>query len=1027
MRSEIRDAFSRPLNCCFCCALLSGLLPYSAFASSEKGFTAQSYVIQQQQSAISGTVIDESGFPLMGATVLISNMPGVGTVTDENGAFTLSGSDSNKKIKLQVSYIGMISQEIVATPGVPLTITLKEDVNTLSDVVVIGYGTEKKKNVSGAVSNITSDELTKSSVESIQKALQGKVSGVQITTANGAPGGAVNVQIRGRGTFSGGTAPLYIIDGVQMVTGDQSTGIIKSTDLLSTLNPDEIESIDILKDGASASIYGAQAANGVVIITTKKGKEGKAKISVKLSGGFQKISNKLDLLNGSQVAELDLIAMQNRYGASSPEYLSRLKQYQGFGWGDDGYSNAPSYDWYDLIYRTAYTQDAQISASGGTAKTKYFLSGSYNNTDGIVKETGFKRGAFRVNLTQELTKWLSFTTNNNYSIVNQDQYSGVRASNPSRVAILVHPANSPYDDQGNYLSSLPYGYYQHNAVQMLNLNEYNGKTNKFITANSLDFDIIKGLTFKSSYNADLTTIEEHNFIDPRTREGAKEKGSITMMTSKVINFQTEQVASYSGVFNDIHRIAAIAGFSYRHQRYKSHGATGTGVSDPSLHQLGTTAVAKAVASTFSEWKMASLFARVNYTFKDRYIATATLRRDGSSRFGEKNKWGFFPSISLAWRIVEESFMESTRDWLSDLKLRGSYGITGNSEIGDYTARRWYAAGGAYDNQSAIIPTFIGNPFLTWEKSHSRNIGVSASFLDDRFGIEADFYLNDTKDLLYNRTIPATTGFTVIPSNMGGVRNKGIDLLLNSVNVELKDFQWRTTLNMSFTKNKITELQDGLNVLGNYKVGESISSVPTYQWAGVNSADGRPMYYDKNGYITYVPKDEDRIWTKTADPTFYGGFNNDFSWKGFTLSVFFQFQHGAVSLWNDKLVLTSYEGDTNLLSDMYFNHWTKPGDVTWVPKPSYQSAYPGNPRQTSEYSTLVYEKTDYIKLKNVSLSYDFPQTWLRGLHISNLQLFLSGYNLWTATTYPGHDPEFTGGDLGAYPQSRSYTLGVKVDF
>lgn len=1026
MRKKIRVALCKPLSCCYCCVLLAGMLPNNVYAASNNNMFSSALIVEQQ-ATVSGIIVDETGLPVMGATVIIENMPGTGTVTNENGEFRISVPDESKKVKLKVSFIGMVTRDVTASVGMPITITLHEDVLALSDVVVIGYGTEKKKNIAGAVSNIGGDELTKSSVESVQKALQGKVSGVQITTANGAPGGAVSVNIRGRSTFSGGTAPLYIIDGVQMVTGDQSTGIVKSTDLLSTLNPDEIESIDILKDGASASIYGAQAANGVVIITTKKGKEGKAKISVKLSGGFQNISNKLDLLTGSQVAELDLKAMKNRYGAGSSEYLARLKQYQGFGWGDNGYSNAPNYDWYDLIYRTAYTQDAQISATGGTAKTKYFLSGAYNNTDGIVKETGFKRGAFRVNLTQELTPWLSFSTNNNYSIVDQDQYSGVRASNPSRVAILVHPANSPYDQNGDYLSSLPYGYYQHNAVQMLNLNEYSGKTNKLITANSLDFKVIKGLTFKSSYNADLTTIDEHNFIDPRTREGSKEKGSVTMMTSKIINFQTEQVASYTGVFNEQHRIAAIAGFSYRHQQYKTHGATGTGVSDPSLHQLGTTAVAKTVASTFSEWKMASLFARVNYTFKDRYIATATIRRDGSSRFGENNKWGFFPSISLAWRIVEESFMESTKDWLSDLKLRASYGVTGNSEIGDYTARRWYSAGGAYDNESAIIPTYIGNPYLTWEKNHSRNIGVSAAFFDNRIGIETDFYLNDTKDLLYNRTIPATTGFTIIPSNMGGVRNKGIDILLNTVNVEVKDFQWKSALNLSFTKNKITELQDGLNVLGDYKVGQSISSIPTYQWAGVNSTDGRPMYYDKNGYITYVPKDEDRAWTKPADPTFYGGFNNDFSWKGLTLSVFFQFQRGAVSLWNDKLVLTSYEGDTNLLSDMYFSHWNQPGDVTWVPKPSSQSAYPGNPRQTSDYSTLVYEKTDYIKLKNVSLSYDFPQAMLKGIHISSLQLFLSGYNLWTSTTYPGHDPEFTGGDLGAYPQSRSYTLGLKVDF
>ena len=1009
-----------PLFKCFVCCFLAGGVPVT-------GICADTSVMEvNQRQTVEGVVLDSNGEPVIGATVQRIGQTG-GTVTDENGRFSLAFSDNVRRVRLKISYIGMVTQEVMAHVGSPLKVTMVEDVTTLSDVVVIGYGTEKKKNVAGAVSNVSGEELVKTSVESLQKALQGKVSGVQITTANGAPGGGVSVTIRGRSTFSGGTSPLYIVDGVQIVTGDQSTGIIKSTDVLSTLNPDEIESIDILKDGASASIYGAQAANGVVIITTKKGRLGKPQISVNLSGGMQQISHKLSLLNASQVAELDLLAWKNRYGENSSEYLGRLEQNQGYGWGDDGYSLAPTTNWYDVIYRTAYTSNVQVSANGGTEKTKYYLSAAYNKTDGIVKETGFKRGAFRVNLTQELTPWLSVTTNNNYSVMDQSQYSSVRSANPSRVAILVYPANSPYDENGDFVQNLPYGYYQHNSLQMLKLNEYRGRTDKLITANSLDFKILKGLTFKSSYNADLTTIDEHNFIDPRTREGSKENGSVTTVTSRIVNFQTEQVASYSNVFNEIHRLSAVAGFSYRHERYTSHGATGTGVSDPSLHLLGTTAVAKEVTGSFSEWKMASLFARVNYTLKDRYIFTGTIRRDGSSRFGENNKWGLFPSFSAAWRIIEEPFMTPVRSWMSDLKLRASYGVTGNSDIGDYTARRWYSSSGAYNDTPAIIPSRIGNPYLTWEKNHSRNVGLTIGLFQDRISLETDFYLNDTKDLLYDRTIPATTGFTVIPSNMGGVRNKGVDILLNTVNVKLRNFEWRSSLNLSFTKNEITELQDGLEVLGDYKVGEPISSLPTYQWAGVNSADGRPMYYDKDGYITYVPKVEDRVWIKPADPTFYGGFTNDFTWKGLTLSVFFQFQRGAVSLWSDKLVLTAYEGDTNLLSDMYYKHWSKPGDVTWVPKPSYQGSYPGNPRQISEYSTLCYEKTDFIKLKNISLSYDFPTQWVKKMGLSNLQLYVSAYNLWTSTTYPGHDPEFTGSDVGVYPQSRNYTVGLKLDF
>lgn len=364
-----------PLFKCFVGCFLVGSVP----VASVYGATLNMEVNQRQN--VEGVVLDVNGEPIIGATVQRIGQTG-GTITDENGKFSLSFSDNVKRVKLRISYIGMETQEVFAHVNSPLKVVMEEDVNTLSDVVVIGYGTEKKKNVAGAVSNISGEELTKTSVESLQKALQGKVSGVQITTANGAPGGGFSVNIRGRSTFSGGTSPLYIVDGVQIVTGDQSTGIVKSTDVLSTLNPDEIESIDILKDGASASIYGAQAANGVVIITTKRGHEGKPKISVNLSGGMQQISHKLDLLNASQVAELDLLSMKNRYGENSSEYLARLEQYQGFGWGDDGYSKAVTTNWYDVIYRTAYTSDMQVSANGGTEKTKYYLSAAYNKTDG---------------------------------------------------------------------------------------------------------------------------------------------------------------------------------------------------------------------------------------------------------------------------------------------------------------------------------------------------------------------------------------------------------------------------------------------------------------------------------------------------------------------------------------------------------------------------------------------------------------------------------------------------------------------
>ena len=998
---------------------------FRAFASNDSRSPIGPTLQQVDITSVTGQVVDAAGLPVIGASVIVKGSTN-GASTDLDGRFTITGFSAQKNLILSISYIGYITQEVRVSSASPITITLQEDTQVLSDVVVIGYGTEKKKNISGAVSNISSEELTRVPTENMQRALQGKVAGVQITSASGTPGGAVSVLVRGSGSISANNGPLYIIDGVQMITGDQTSGVIKSTDVLSTLNPSEIQSIDILKDGASASIYGAQAANGVVIITTKKGREGKNKISVSLSGGMQQIANKIDILTAPQVAELDLIAYQNRYGEGSSEYLNKLNEYKGNGWGEDGFSEAPTYDWYDLLYRTAYVADAQVSVSGGTAKEKHYLSASFNNTDGILIGTGFQRGTFRVNLSYELAKWLTLTTNNSYSIMNQDQQSGVRASNPNRMPFLMHPANSPYDENGEYYSSLPYGYFMHNTVQMQDLNEYKGRTNKLLSANSLDFKITKDLTFKSSYNVDLVTINEHLFIDPRTREGEKKQGEVMAYTKDLTNFQTEQVLNYSTVLDETHRISAMGGFSYRHQSYQSHSGTGTGVSHPSLHLLGNTAIPTEVTESFSEWKMAGMFARINYSYQDRYIINATIRRDGSSRFGEENKWGWFPSVSAAWRINDEAFMKDVTVF-DDLKLRASYGVTGNSDIGDYVARRWYSSRGAYNNSSAIIPASIGNPFLTWEKSHSKNIGLSFSILNNRISSEMDFYIKDTKDLLYARTIPATTGFTQIPSNMGGVKNTGFEFLLNTVNIKSGDWEWGTSFNISYNKNEITSLQDGLTELGSYKVGESITSEPVYQWAGVNEADGRPMYYDKDGYIVYNPKPEDRIWSKPREAKFFGGLTNNISWKGFDLSFFFQFQNGGVSLWSDKITLLASAGDSNTMLEKYTSFWKNPGDVTWVPKPSYEGAYPGNPRGNDQESTLHYEKTDYIKLKNVMLSYNFNSKLLQSFHIANLQVYASAYNLYTWTSYPGNDPEFTGYDTGTYPQSRTYNLGVKLDF
>ncbi len=978
-----------------------------------------------------GKVTDSNNDPLPGASVAVKGEKSKGVITDLDGNYKLKINDFTKQNVLAINFLGMQPQEVGIDGRKVINVALREGENELEQIVVVGYGVARKKDIAGSIENISAASLAKTNSSSFQKALQGKMAGVQITSSSGIPGSSFSINIRGRGSINADTQPLYIIDGVQVTNGAQATNILTNADVLAGLNPDDIESISVLKDGASASIYGAQAANGVVIITTKKGASGKTKVSVTATTGIQEIVRRVPLLNGKQWAEFALLEYKNydEYNGTSM-YQEQVDLFKSFGWGDDGYSNAPTTNWYDEIFRKAVVQNYQVSLSGGTEKTKFYVSGGYNKTDGIIKHTGFNRTSGRLNLSHEIAPWLTFNTNNTFSGTLHNQSSTVGAANPSRTAMFLLPGVSPRDADGNYYSDLKYGYFLYNIPQMLELNEYTGKTNNLLSANDLTFKIIKGLEFKSSYNLDMTWLNEHQFSDPRTRLGSRVNGAILANATDINKFQSEQVLSYNTTFKDVHRLNVVGGFSYSSYKYHMIGAEANGVSSPDLRLLSSAATPISTTEQYSEWKMAGFFGRASYTFKDKYILTGTIRYDGSSRFGTDNKWGTFPSLSFAWRMKEEKFLKDVK-WLNDLKLRASYGITGNASIGDYVSQRLYAANSAYSGSSGIIPSSIGNQKLTWEKKHSKNVGVTAGFFNSRISTNIDFYMDDTKDLLYYRIIPQTTGFSQIPSNMGGVRNQGVDFQLNTVNIDGENFKWETAINISYSDNYITELQDGLQELGQYKVGMPITANYVYNWAGVNSSDGRPMYYDKDGYITYNPTLQDRVWTKGEDPKFFGGMENTITWKNFSLSFFFQFQSGAVKYWNDKAVLIGQAADNNLLSDMYYSYWRTPGDVTWVPKPVIDGSYPGNPMKYDNNGettmSLIYESTDFIKLKNINLSYNIPQKLVKKLKITDAQIYANAYNVWTTTPYQGYDPESVGIDRGLYPQSKSYSIGIKINF
>lgn len=857
----------------------------------------------------------------------------------------------------------------------------------LEEIVVVGYGAVKKTDLTGAVQNFSANEVASTGEVEFERALQGRVSGVYIAPTTGSPGSSYSINFRGRGSINAGGQPLFIVDGVVFSNASRSSGVISDANVMSWLNPADIETISVIKDGATASIYGSEAANGVIIITTKKGSYGKSRISFTSNVGVQKLAHKPSLMNGREWAEYTLLEYKNY---SPALYQKRLAAYQGYGWGSDGYSLAPTTSWYKEIYRTSTAQNYSLTISGGGYKTRFYISGNYNKNDGIIKHTSFSRGTLRLNVSHEVAKYLTVSSFSSFSRNIFNQPSSSAPANPVRGALFTIPTFAPKNAEGEYIAMNPLGgIYGYNTAQILSLNENYGKNSNLISSNSLTFKILDKLEFKSSYIVGYTWVNEHQYIDPRTAIGSRTSGMVGSFALDVTKFQTDQVASYSDTFG-ILSIAATAGASYIDSKTHISGASAIGFASPDLHLLSGASTPVAAVENYSQWKSAGLFARINASCLHKYLISATLRYDGSSKFGEDRQWGLFPSVSAAWKIVK------------NLKLRAGYGVTGNANIGAYSAKRLYEGGHNYAGIAGLRPTSPGNTKLTWEKNRSFNIGVSGNFWNSRLAFDVDYYIGKTKDLLYERVIPSTTQFNTMPSNMGGVKNTGLDILLNTNNLQLRDFNWRSSLNLSYCHNKITALQDGLSQIGDYRVGKPVSSKPLYKYAGADPKTGMPTYYDKTGAITLTPSPTDRYFSKGEDPRLFGSFENTIAWRGFSLNFLFRFQSGAEKLWSDKAVLTGQTGNTNLLKEVYDNRWTKPGDIRQLPKAQYAL-------QIEPTASLFYKSTNFFRLTNVCLSYTLKAYGLR-----SLKIYIAAYN-----------PEEAVYESGVYPLAKSITMGVTI--
>jgi TonB-dependent starch-binding outer membrane protein SusC len=990
-----------------------------------------------QNRSVSGKVTDDKGAPIANASIMVKGT-NVGTTSDASGNFRIA-LPAGARV-LVISSVGMSSQEISVGTQDSYNVSLASVDKDLEEVVVIGYEIKRKRDIAGATSSVKGGDIAIRPVGSFARAMQGQMSGVQVLSNNGIPGGNVTVRIRGVGSINAGTQPLYIVDGVQLVSGNANqltSGNAGentiSSNLLNSINPDDIESIDVLKDPASASIYGAQAANGVVIITTKKGKQGKTKVSFTAYAGISRKIKKLEVTTANELAQLAYESYVHRYGANSTTTLNWVNQTLPTigGTVDKGVvSGVPNYDYQDLIFRNGFTQNYDLSFSGGNEKTTFFFSAGYNKINGHVIASDFQRGSTRLNLDHKINNKLSVAVNLNLSTFTQNgNPTGGAFANPVRSGYMFWPSNAPYNPDGtiNVSQASQFGSLA-NPLGAATYNIFFSNNKRLVGGTTFTYAITPHLRFRSSWNLDWSYNEEKQFTSPKIPDGAGVNGAVAKASRQIRDWQTNQTLNYNRTFNNVHAVSGLAGFEYRYNLNTSFAASGQGVPSPDFTTLSSTATPTGTSEGYSDFKLTGLFAKLGYIYNDKYIANVTIRRDGSSRFGANTKFGVFPAASLAWRISDENFMKRFSN-NNELKLRLSYGVTGNQNIGNYDNRALFGLVGDYEGFPGAAPTQLAVPDLSWEENASWNFGLDYSFFGKRITGQVDYFMADRRNLLLAFPLPQTSGYTSISRNVGVLRNRGIEVEITSQNFKSRNFSWTTNLNFTYVKNKVKQLNEGQKQLNTaVVVGRQLNSIYTYKFAGINAADGRPMYYDSLGQMIYVPALRDRYYLDaTSDPTWYGGLTNTFNYKGFELRFQVQFQGGNYVQNSDAPFMqrAGSTSDRNQLKSQMLR-WQKPGDITYVPRP-WQGGTQTGAQSVTFFSDRFWERGDYARLKEVTLTYTLPKSIVSRLRLTGASFYVSALNVYTWSDYTGYDPEVAGSDFGSYPQAKQTTFGVNLNF
>lgn len=1010
-----------------------------------------------QDKTVTGKVTDEKdGSPLAGVSVTVKGT-NTGTTTNSDGTFRLSVPSSAKT--LVFSFVNYDNVEVALGSRSNFNISLTSKDKSLQEVVVVGYQQRKKRDEGGAISSVKGKEIANLPNASVDRALQGRAPGVLVQANNGIPGGAINVRIRGTGSYLSGNQPLYIVDGVQVnVRNDAS---FTQSNPLAFLNPNDIESIDVLKDAASAAIYGAQASNGVVIITTKKGKSGKTKFNFNAYYGTADLMRKLPVMNSQQFTEMRADAIFNSTIQSNPGYTyieaqrSALGLYSGLtgltanalaSWDqkriDSFYSALPNYDWQDLAFQRGQIQNYDLNMSGGNDKTTFYLAGSYSYQSTIVNKVDFKRYTLNSDITHKATDKLTVTSKINLSSFEQALPFGVSGSflgSPAFAASTIIPVNPVRNPDGSYFGLPPgqalAGVLNQNIIAVNDFNSGFQRTNQLVGSIRLDYKINNWLSYGSYFGLDYRLVQGNLYRDPRTNDGFGVRGRGTVQSTWNTNFLTTQTLNFNKTFNK-NRFDGLLGLEYRRDIQESISAAGVGFPSFQFNTINAAATAESVGQFWTGYKRAGYFGRLNYSYDNRYALSFVIRRDGSSRFGQNFPFGWFPGVIASWNIDNEKFMQNA-SWVSTLRLRGSWGETGNDQIDNFASRTLYgiiAGQGQYSQAQGINYNQLGDPNIRWERNETVNIGVDYGFFSNRITGSVELYRRRSKDMLLPRQVSWTVGQNDVVQNVGVMDNKGVELGLTAEIFRPKTsdgFRWSTTFNFTFNYNSVVSIYGGNAFLPgdqSFAVGRSINSVYTQISAGVNAATGRPMWRDTFGNITYNPIARDRRYIGDQEPDFFGGLTNTLSFKGFTLDALLTYQYGAIS--TDGQVNFMLENSARLalnsLINTYNERWKTPGQVTGYGRPINGGAEQAG-AQLATGASRLWRKTDWIRLRDIRLSYDVSPSVLRKLKLNTLRVYVQGQNLWTRTIWLGYDPEFVGAATGIIPQTKNYNFGIQLGF